>query len=161
MLGLPQLQCEDMNVMDGALDELLRKTDATAALIIDRGGPLVTERGQTKDFDTTTMAALAAGSFSATQAIAERVGESDFSSVYQQGTHHSILVSMIDESLLLILVFRADLGVGIMKYHSKSATEKIAIQLTVARLRAPDSTVDLVSMNALDAADIFRKMGVS
>jgi predicted regulator of Ras-like GTPase activity (Roadblock/LC7/MglB family) len=160
MLGLPQLQSEDMTVMDGALDELLRKTDATAALIIDRGGPLVTERGQTKEFDTTTMAALAAGSFSATQAIAERVGESDFTNVYQQGTHHSILVSMIDEALLMILVFRADLGVGIMKYHAKAATEKIAIQLTVARLREPDTTVDLVSMNALDAADIFRKIGV-
>jgi predicted regulator of Ras-like GTPase activity (Roadblock/LC7/MglB family) len=160
MLGLPQLQCEDMQVMDGSLDELLRKTDATAALIIDRGGPLVTERGQTKEFDTTTMAALAAGSFSATQAIAERVGESDFSSVYQQGTRHSILVSMIDESLLMILIFRADLGVGIMKYHAKAAIENIAIQLAAARLRSPDNTVDLVSMNSFDAADIFRKIGV-
>jgi len=146
--------------MDGGLDELLRKTDATAALIIDRGGPLVTERGQTKEFDTTTMAALAAGSFSATQAIAERVGESDFTSVYQQGTHFSILVSMIDDALLLILVFRAELGVGIMKYHSKAVIERIAQQLEKARERAPSETVDLVSMNALDAAEIFRKLGV-
>ncbi|MGZ4962609.1 MAG: roadblock/LC7 domain-containing protein [Limisphaerales bacterium] len=160
MLGLPQLQCEDMQVMDGALDELLRKTDATAALVIDRGGPLLTERGQTKEFDTTTMAALAAGSFSATQAIAERVGESDFTSVYQQGSRYSILVSMIDEALLLILVFRAELGVGIMKYHSKPVIDRIAIQLQLARERAPSETVDLVSMNALDAADIFRKLGV-
>src|SRR5436305_10849052 len=159
MLALPQLQCEDMQVMDSALDELLRKTDATAALVIDRGGPLVSERGQTKEFDTTTMAALAAGSFSATQAIAERVGESDFTSVYQQGERHSILVSMIDEALLMILVFRAELGVGIMKYHAKPATEKIAVQLAVARLRAPD-TVDLVSMNSFDAAEIFRKVGL-
>lgn len=143
--------------MDGSLDELIRKTDATAALIIDRGGPLVTERGQTKDFDTTTMAALAAGSFSATQAIAERVGESDFSSVYQQGTRQSILVSMIDDALLMILVFRADLGVGIMKYHAKGAIERIAKQLEKARERAPE-TVDLVSMNSFDAADIFRKI---
>jgi predicted regulator of Ras-like GTPase activity (Roadblock/LC7/MglB family) len=148
-----------MQVMDGSLDELLRKTEATAALIIDRGGPLVTERGQTKEFDTTTMAALAAGSFSATQAIAERVGESDFSSVYQQGARHSILVSMIDDALLLILVFRAELGVGIMKYHSKAAIDRIATQLIRARERAPE-TVDLVSMNSLDAAEIFRKLGV-
>src|SRR5437764_2296356 len=152
MLGLPQLQSEDMMVMDGALDELLRKTDATAALVIDRGGPLLTERGQTKDFDTMTMAALAAGSFSATQAIAERVGESDFTSVYQQGSRSSILVSMIDEALLLILVFRAELGVGIMKYHAKPVIDRIAIQLQMARERSPSDTVDLVSMNALDAA---------
>lgn len=145
--------------MDGSLDELLRKTDATAALIIDRGGPLVTERGQTKEFDTTTMAALAAGSFSATQAIAERVGETDFSSVYQQGSHNSILVSMVDEALLMILVFRADLGVGIMKYHCKTAVEKIAAQLAKARERTAE-TVDLVSMNSFDAAEIFRKAGL-
>jgi hypothetical protein len=61
--------------------------------------------------------------------------------------------------LLMILVFRADLGVGIMKYHAKAATEKIAVQLAVARLRAPD-TVDLVSMNSFDAAEIFRKVGL-
>jgi predicted regulator of Ras-like GTPase activity (Roadblock/LC7/MglB family) len=160
MLGLPQLQSEDMQVMDGSLDELLRKTDATAALIIDRGGPLVTERGQTKEFDTTTMAALAAGSFSATQAIAERVGETDFTSVYQQGSRHSILVSMIDDALLMVLVFRAELGVGIMKHYAKTAVEKIAVQLAKARERAPSETVDLVSMNSLDAAEIFRKLGV-
>lgn len=146
--------------MDGSLDELLRKTDATAALIIDRGGPLVTERGQTKDLDTTTMAALAAGSFSATQAFAERVGETDFTNVYQQGAKNSILVSMIDESLLMILVFRAELGVGIMKHYAKVAVEKVAVQLAKARERAPTETVDLVSMNSFDAAEIFRKLGV-
>jgi predicted regulator of Ras-like GTPase activity (Roadblock/LC7/MglB family) len=160
MLGLPQLQSEDMEVMDGSLDELLRKTEATAALVIDRGGPLVTERGQTKEFDTTTMAALAAGSFCATQAIAERVGETDFSSVYQQGQRHSLLVCMIDENLLLILLFHADLGVGIMKYHAKSAIDRIAAQLVKARERAPSQTVDLVAMNTLDSAQIFRKVGV-
>lgn len=160
MLGLPQLQIEDMQVMDGALDELLRKTEATAALIIDRGGPLVTERGSTQEFDTTTMAALAAGSFSATQAFAERVGETDFTSVYQQGNRNSILVSMIDDALLMILVFRADLGVGIMKHYAKAAVDRIAGQIGKARERAPTETVDLVSMNSLDAAEIFRKLGV-
>jgi predicted regulator of Ras-like GTPase activity (Roadblock/LC7/MglB family) len=159
MLGLPQLQSEDMQVMDGALDEVLRKTEATAALIIDRGGPLVTERGNTSEFDTTTMAALAAGSFSATQAIAERVGETDFTSVYQQGSRQSILVSMIDDALLMILVFRAELGVGIMKHYAKAATERIAAQLAKARERAPEEIVDLVSMNSIDAAEIFRKAG--
>lgn len=145
--------------MDAALEDVLRKTDATAALIIDRGGPLVTERGDTKAFDTTTMAALAAGSFSATQAIAERVGETDFTHVYQQGQQHSILVSIIDECLLLILVFRAELGVGVMKYHAKTTTERVAIQLARARDRGTE-TIDLVSMNSIDAAEIFRKVGV-
>jgi predicted regulator of Ras-like GTPase activity (Roadblock/LC7/MglB family) len=148
-----------MEVMDTALDDVLRKTDATAALIIDRGGPLVTERGDTKQFDTTTMAALAAGSFSATQAIAERIGETDFTHVYQQGMQHSILVSIIDEALLLILVFRAELGVGVMKYHAKATTDRVAIQLARARDRGTE-TIDLVAMNSIDAAEIFRKVGV-
>ena len=111
-MGLPPLVEEDMKRMDSALMELLQRSEATAALIIDKGGPLICQCGDTERFDTTTISALAAGSFCATQAIAERCGEINFSSIYQQGDHTSILFRNIDEDLLLIVLFRAALSVG-------------------------------------------------
>ena len=157
MPGLPQLIDEDVQSLDFAVDELLRKTEATAALIIDKGGPLISQRGRVDQFDTTTMAALAAGSFCATQAIAERMGETTFSNTYQQGEHHSLFVSNVDENVLLIVVFKASSSVGLVKYFSAGTIKEIASQLQRASLRDPDEKVDLVSMNVLDASDIFRK----
>jgi len=157
MLGLPELLEEDMNVIDGSLDELLRKTDTDVALVIDKGGPLLCQRGKYEQYDTMTMAALAAGSFCATEAIAERVGETNFTSIYQQGDQCSMLVSSIDEAVLLIVIFRSNLSAGAIKFYAKIACTKMASQLQRARARAPGTTIDLVSMNIGNAADIFGK----
>jgi len=158
MLGLPQLLEEDVRVIDAALDELLRKSDTDVALIIDKGGPLLSQRGKYEQYDTMTMAALAAGSFCATEAIAERVGETNFTTIYQQGDQCSMLVSSIDDTVLLIIIFRADLSAGAVKFYAKIACTKVSVQLQKARGRAPGTTLDLVSMNLPDAAaDIFHK----
>jgi predicted regulator of Ras-like GTPase activity (Roadblock/LC7/MglB family) len=156
-MGLPQLIQEDIECLDGALTELLQRSEATAAMIIDKGGPLICQSGDVDRFDTTTISALAAGSFCATQAIAERCGEINFSSIYQQGDHTSILFRNIDEDLLLIVLFRAALSVGAIKYYGDSAAERVATQIQKAHKRAPDQSIDLVSMNVLDASDVFRQ----
>jgi predicted regulator of Ras-like GTPase activity (Roadblock/LC7/MglB family) len=157
MPGLPPLIQEDVQVLDSALDELLTKSEATAALVIDKGGPLVSQRGSVDGFDTTTISALAAGSFCATQAIAELLGESHFGTIYQQGERHSLLVGNIDENVLLVVIFNASLSVGIVKYYAAETIKRTMTQLQRAQERTPDTSVDLVSMNVLDVSGIFRK----
>lgn len=157
MLSLPQLIEEDIQLLDSALGDLITKSESTAALIIDKGGPLIIQKGDAERFDTTTMAALAAGSYAATQAIAGLVGELDFSSIYQQGQNFSVLVNNIDDQLLLIVIFRATISVGAIKYYANSTITQVAEQIARARLRDPDTNMDLVSMNLLDTADVFRR----
>jgi predicted regulator of Ras-like GTPase activity (Roadblock/LC7/MglB family) len=157
MPGLPPLIQEDVQALDSALDELLTKSEATAALVIDKGGPLVSQRGSVDGFDTTTISALAAGSFCATQAIAELLGESHFGTIYQQGEHYSLLVGNIDENVLLVVIFNASLSVGIVKYYAAETIKRTMTQLQRAQERTPDTSVDLVSMNVLDVSGIFRK----
>lgn len=157
MLSLPQLIEEDIQLLDSALGDLITKSESTAALIIDKGGPLIIQKGEAEQFDTTTMAALAAGSYAATQAIAGLVGESDFSSIYQQGQNFSILVNNIDDQLLLIVIFRANISVGAIKYYANATITQVADQIARARKRDPDTNLDLVSMNLLDTADVFRR----
>jgi predicted regulator of Ras-like GTPase activity (Roadblock/LC7/MglB family) len=103
------------------------------------------------------MAALAAGSFCATQAIAERVGEANFSNIYQQGSEHSLFVSSIDENLLLIVIFKAALSVGVIKFYAAKTVAVVAAQLTKAQQRTPGANIDLVSLNLLNASEIFRR----
>jgi predicted regulator of Ras-like GTPase activity (Roadblock/LC7/MglB family) len=160
MLSLPQLIEEDVAVLDAALGLLLIKSEAVAALIIDKGGPLIIQKGEHAQIDTTTMAALAAGSFCANQAIASLVGESDFSSIYQQGQTHSLLVMNVDDQLLLVVIFKAELSVGAVKYFAGATVEAIAEQIRKARLRDPDEGIDLVELNLVDASVLFtRKAG--
>jgi len=157
MLSLPPLIEEDIQCVESALDELLLKSEATCALLIDKGGPLISQRGTLDGFDTTTMAALAAGSFAANEAIAGLVGESNFSSIYQQGENHSLLVGNVGENLLLIVIFKAAMSVGLVKYYAAATVLVIATQLQKARARTPNETVDLVSMNLLNTAELFKK----
>ena len=157
MAGLPQLIEEDARALEAALDELLRRTEAGSALLIDKGGPLICQRGAADKFDATTVAALAAGAFSATDMMARHLGETSLSHIYQQGRQVSLLISNVDENLLLIVVFPAESGVGAVKYYAGGAVARIAAQMQKAAQRAPGASLDLVSLNTVDVSQVFRK----
>jgi len=154
---LPQLIEEDMRQIDGALGDLLTKSEATSALVLDKGGFLITQYGDTRRFDTTTLGALAAAMYAATQGIASLVGEIDFSSVYQQGDNISLLVNNVDEHCLLLVIFRAQISVGAVKYYALGTIAQLAQQLRAAQARAPGEGYDLSVLNIADTADLFRK----
>jgi predicted regulator of Ras-like GTPase activity (Roadblock/LC7/MglB family) len=157
MPGLPPLIEEDVQSLHSALDGLLQKSDAAAVILIDKGGPVIACRGDAEQFDVTTIAALAAGSFCATQAIAERLGETNFASIYQQGERLSLLFCNVDDNVLLIVIFRAALSAGAVKYFSAETIRQIVRQLDRAQRRAPGQSLDLVSENVLDITSVFSK----
>jgi len=157
MPGLPPLIEEDVQLLDSALGELLQKSEAALALVIDKGGPVIHQSGAVEQFDAMTIAALAAGSFSATQAIAERLGETNFASIYQQGERFSLLFGNIDENALLIVIFKSELSAGAVKYYAAETARRIAGQFLRAQQRSPGESLDLVSENKLDVTSIFSK----
>ncbi|HYT58626.1 MAG TPA: roadblock/LC7 domain-containing protein [Haliangiales bacterium] len=157
MSTLPQLIEEDIRQIDGALNDLLTKSEATSALVIDKGGFLITQCGDTRRFDTTTIGALAAAMYAATQGIASLVSEINFSSVYQQGENFSLLVHNVDEHCLLVVIFRAQISVGAVKYYALGTLTQLAQQMQAAQARAPGEGYDLSMLNIADTADIFRK----
>ncbi len=93
----------------------------------------------------------------ANQTIAGLVNESNFNSVYQQGEKSSMLVVNIDEHCLLIVIFSAAIGVGVVKYFAAAAIRKIAAQLAVAQGRNPGGGYDLSALNVADSESLFRK----
>ena len=157
MATLPQIIEEDIREMDAALDDLVVQSEATAAVIIDKGGFRIAERGDSSQIDTTTLAALASGLYMAAQYLANLVDELNFSSVYQQGERSSLLVNNIDEHCLLVVIFRAQISVGAVKYYAQTAISRIASQLRTAEERAPGEGYDLSVMNIAETTDLFRK----
>ena len=157
MASLPLLIEEDVNEFDRALQDLVVKSDSSAALIIDKGGFLITQCGGTKEFDLTTLAALSAALFAATQGIANLVSETNFSCVYQQGDTYSLLVLNVDEYCLLTIIFKASISVGAVKYFATSTVKQISKQLKRAHARNPEDGLDLSVLNLADTAPLFRK----
>jgi len=154
---LPPLIEADIHEMDGALGEFLKQTDATTALIIDKGGFMITHQGDARRFDLTTIAALASGAYMANETIANLVHESKFNCVYQQGEKASMFVNCIDEHCLLVIIFASKLSVGAIKYFAAPAAERIAQQLKSAQERDPGSGFDLSALNVADTESLFRK----
>ncbi len=157
MATLPQLVEEDVQSLDDALRELLEKSDATTALIIDQGGFLLASHGDARQFDLTTIAALASGAYLANQTIANLVQEPQFNSVYQQGEKYSMFILSVDEHCMLVIIFKAQVSVGLIKYYATPAAERIAAQMRVAQDRDPGGGLDLSVLNLADTSDVFKR----
>ncbi len=157
MATLPQLIEEDVQVLEQVLRELLEKTEATTVSIIDKGGFLISSQGDDRQFDLTTIAALASGAYMANQTIANLVHETNFNSVYQQGEKFSMFVLCVDEFCLLSIIFKAQLSVGLVKYYAVPAAAAVAKQMVRAQQRDPGAGLDLSELNLADASEVFKK----
>jgi len=157
MATLPQITEEDIHKLNEILREFNVNADAAVSLIIDKGGFLITQQGDSDGFDLTTIAALASGAFMANQTIAGLVSETNFHSTYQQGENYSLFVINVDEHCLLVVIFKSETGVGVIKYYATAAVKRIARQLKIARKRAPDEGLDLSMLNVADTQYFFRK----
>ena len=157
MATLPQLIEEDIRRLDETLRELLAQTDATVALVIDKGGFLLTHQGNAGELDLTTIGALSSGAFLASQTIAGLVSEKDFNYTCQQGELASLFTVNVDEHCLLVVIFPSQSGTGVVKYFAPGAVRRIAQQLAVARARDPEGGLDLSELNVADPQELFRK----
>lgn len=154
---LPQLLEEDIRLLEFLLQEFLQKTDATTALVVDQGGFLIAQQGDTRHFDLTTIAALASGAYLATQTMASLVQETNFNSVYHQGEKYSMFILRIDDQCMLVVLFKAQISVGAVKYFAMPTARQISAQLKLAHERAPEVGLDLSMLNMADTSSVFKR----
>ncbi len=111
------------------LDRLLEDSGAMTALLITKEGTAIAAAGDTRSLDTTAMAALIAGMFSATREVARMVGEEQFSILLQQGENRHIHISLVADSTMLVIVFEEYQRIGRVRHEAKKAGEGLARQL--------------------------------
>src|ERR1700722_11795879 len=157
MATLPQLVEDDVRKLDETLQELLEQTDATVALIIDKGGFVIAQHGTAGELDLTTIGALASGAFLASQTIAGLVNAKDFNHTALEGEQVSVFTVNVDEHCLMVAVFPSKAGIGVVKYYASGAVRRLAQQLAEARERDPEGGLDLSVLNLADPQEVFRK----
>jgi predicted regulator of Ras-like GTPase activity (Roadblock/LC7/MglB family) len=153
----PQLIQADIDSIDAVLLDLLKKSEANIALLVEKAGYLIHQCGNPQEIDTTTFATLGSNAYNAVQFMASLVNESNFTSMYQQGECFSTLMVNVDENSLLVVVFPTHLTVGSMKYYAGPAVRSIAGQINEASKRSPGAGFDLSDMDTTDAQALFQR----
>lgn len=155
MGAFPALNQEDIDVVDKTLRDLLQKSEANVALLVEKAGYLIHQCGNPEHLDTTTFATLGSNAYNAVQFMASLVNESNFTSMYQQGENFSTLMVNVDENSLLVIVFPTHLTVGSMKYYAGPAVRLINDRIKVATARG--DVVDFSDVDARDVQALFQK----
>jgi len=153
----PQLNQEDIDHVNGVMRELLSKSEAHVALLVEKAGYLIHQCGNPDSIDTTTFATLGSNAYNAVQFMAQLVNENNFTSMYQQGENFSTLMVSVDENSLLVIVFPTHLTVGSMKYYANPAARSIADRIVVATGRDPGKGIDFSDLDPTDVQSLFQK----
>src|SRR4051812_46710231 len=155
MPQFPALNEEDVAQIDAVLRELLQKSEANVALLVEKAGYLIHQCGNPEALDTTTFATLGSNAYNAVQFMASLVNETNFTSMYQQGENFSTLMVNVDDNCLLVIVFPTHLTVGSMKYYAGPAVRSINDRIKVATARG--DVVDFSDVDATDVQALFNK----
>jgi len=156
MAQFPQLHQEDIDHLNVVLRELLTKSEATTALLVEKAGYLIHQCGNPDHIDTTTFATLGSNAYNAVQFMAGLVNENNFTSMYQQGENFSTLMLNVEENSLLVIIFPTNLTVGSIKYYAAPAAKTIAERIGIASERTPQR-LDLSDLDPTDVSALFKR----
>ena len=122
--------------IDAVLERFLGDSGGAAVLLIDRSGEPLAMAGTSRTLDTVSIAALAAGAFSSTAALARLLGESEFSVLFHEGAKESLHVSTVDDGSILLAIFDERTTVGMVRLFAREAGKKIGSILAEGRSHA-------------------------
>ena len=117
-------------------DMVIQENDATRIReILQRSGQLLAMDGVARALDTVSISALAAAAFSSTSAMAQLLGETEFTVLFHEGIKQSIHVSTVDEEAILLAIFDERTTVGMVRLFAKEAGKGVAAVLAETRSR--------------------------
>ncbi|PWB61973.1 MAG: dynein regulation protein LC7 [Deltaproteobacteria bacterium] len=108
-----------------ALKKLLADSYAKIVFLVDKNGSLLASAGETADFDTTSLASLAAGNIAATGGLASLIGEKEFSILFHEGERDNMHISVVADRLILVVIFDRRSSVGLVRLRVRRASTQL------------------------------------
>ena len=96
---------KDVHQINLVLGKFLQKTRAETVLLVDSAGHLVARQGHTSPANEDTITALVAGTYAASQAMAQMLGAREFSSIVPCGDGRSLMILRAGDHALLSVTF--------------------------------------------------------
>lgn len=117
---------KQFELIENILDKELIDLGIQTVLLIDLAGNIIVNLDDGKrQYDVYSLAALAAGNFGAVSAMADIIGEKDFTLLFHEGNKKSIHFSKVVENLLLIVIFGKDISLGFLRLKVANAIQQI------------------------------------
>jgi len=116
------------------LDRMIMEAGASTTLLLDKSGEVVSARGDQLPKDLDVMGALLAGTFATSREIARMREETDFRTLFQQGSQENTLTELVGESWLISVIFGKSTHVGLVRDLTRQITPELeAVLLQVQR----------------------------
>ncbi len=115
-----------LDAIESTLKASLIDAGVNAVLLIDMAGNTISKQDNGSfDLDMVAFSALAAGNFATVNAMAELIGESEFSLLFHKGKKTSIHFSKVNEAFLLITIFDQETSLGLVRLKVAQTIENI------------------------------------
>jgi len=108
------------------LDKLSHDCNARFVFLLDKAGQQIASVGQLGEVDATSLASLAAGNVAATEGVARLVGEEVFTTLYHEGKHDSLHMSLVEDRVILLVVFDELSSVGLVRLRVEQTTPELS-----------------------------------
>ncbi len=124
------------------LTHLVEASGSMVAILITREGTVLAEGGTLSTLNTTAVAALVAGMYSATREVARIVGEQQFSILLQQGESRHIHMSLVDERAMLVILFEDYQRIGRVRHEARKTATDLAEALQRTGRKGPNQPIE-------------------
>ncbi len=117
---------KELDRVERILQEEMIDIGVHVCLLIDMAGNVIArcDNGECSH-DVYSLAALAAGNFGAVNAMAQIVGEDNFTLLFHKGEKESIHFSKVEDDFLLITIFGNEVSLGFLRLRVEEVAKKI------------------------------------
>jgi len=116
---------EDYWAINTILQELLKNSNSSSVLLLDKTGQLISSLGDPPQFDMHSFASLCAADFEANAQLAILIGEKDFSTLYHQGSNESMYLARVENNIILVILFDKRTTLGLVRLRAKKAVDNL------------------------------------
>lgn len=117
---------EMLERIDYILAHLAEKAHTDSIVLADISGQVISLQGIMDEGTPAVVAALAAGDVAAMAELSSRIGEQDpHGSFFHEGETKSIYLHNIQGSFILIVIFRSETPIGLVRLFAKRAVEQL------------------------------------
>jgi len=116
---------QDFWEINNSLNKLLTATNASALMLIDKAGQMITSVGNTDSIDLLSFSSLSAADYAATSQLASLLGEEEFKEIFHQGKKENIYITVILSRIILVVIFSRKTNLGLMRVKLKSTVKEL------------------------------------
>jgi predicted regulator of Ras-like GTPase activity (Roadblock/LC7/MglB family) len=115
----------DVHQINLVLGKFLQKSRAETVLLVDAAGHLVARQGHTSPASEDTITALVAGTFAASQAMAQMLGAREFSSIVPCGDGKCLMLLRAGDHALLAVTFADESSDSLIRTYALDVIRRL------------------------------------